>query len=69
MLVAEALEKLKRDPEPEAAFMEIGRQLTPGYKVQTAVDTEHALIVAQTVTTGEVVKNGKCLSVSPRCQP
>jgi len=26
--------------------MKIGRQLTPGYNVQTAVDTEHALIVA-----------------------
>jgi len=38
--VAEALEKLKSDPEPEAGFMKIGRQLTPGYNVQTAVDTE-----------------------------
>jgi transposase len=28
--VAEALEKLKSDPEPEADFMKIGRQLTPG---------------------------------------
>jgi len=41
--VAEALKKLKNDPEPEAGFMKIGRQLTPGYNVQTAVDTEHAL--------------------------
>src|SRR5579864_3789972 len=49
--VAEALKKLKNDPEPEASFMKIGRQLTPGYNVQTAVDTEHALIVAQKVTT------------------
>jgi hypothetical protein len=48
---AEALEKLKSDPEPEAGFMKIGRQLTPGYNVQTAVDTEHALIVAHKVTT------------------
>src|SRR5881409_1233477 len=31
--VAEALEKLKSDPEPEASFMKIGRQLTPGYNV------------------------------------
>ena len=49
--VAEALKKLKSDPEPEAGFMKIGRQLTPGYNVQTAVDTEHALIVAHKVTT------------------
>jgi transposase len=49
--VAEALEKLKNDPEPEASFMKIGRQLTPGYNVQTAVDAEHALIVAHNVTT------------------
>jgi transposase len=49
--VAEALEKLKSDPEPEAGFMKIGRQLTPGYNVQTAVDAEHALIVAHKVTT------------------
>jgi transposase len=49
--VAEALEKLKSDPEPEASFMKIGRQLTPGYNVQTAVDAKHALIVAHRVTT------------------
>jgi Transposase DDE domain len=49
--VAEALEKLKSDPEPESGFMKIGRQLTPGYNVQAAVDTEHALIVAHKVTT------------------
>jgi transposase len=49
--VAEALKKLESDPEPEASFMKIGRQLTPGYNVQAAVDTEHALIVAQKVTT------------------
>jgi transposase len=48
--VAEALEKLKNDPEPEASFMKIGRQLTPGYNVQAAVDVEHALIVAHNVT-------------------
>ena len=49
--VADALEKLKSDPEPEAAFMKIGRQLTPGYNVQTAVDAKHGLIVAHKVTT------------------
>ena len=49
--VAEALKKLKSDPEPEASFMKIGRQLTPGYNVQTAVDAKNALIVAHKVTT------------------
>jgi transposase len=49
--VAEALKKLQSDPEPEASFMKIGRQLTPGYNVQTAVDAEYALIVAHKVTT------------------
>jgi len=49
--VTDALEKLKSDPEPEAGFMKIGRQVRPGYNVQTAVDTEHALIVAHQVTT------------------
>jgi transposase len=49
--VGEALKKLQSDPEPEARFMKIGRQLTPGYNVQTAVDAEHALIVAHKVTT------------------
>ena len=34
-VVADALDKLKSDPEPEASFMKIGRQLTPGYNVQT----------------------------------
>ena len=48
---AEAMKKLKSDPEPEVGFMKIGRQLTPGYNVQAAVDTEHALIVAQKVST------------------
>lgn len=38
--VTEALKKLKSDPEPEAGFMKIGRQLTPGYNVQAAVDTK-----------------------------
>src|SRR6266567_5300540 len=42
--VQAALEKLKHDPEPEARFM---RGQGPAYNVQTAVDAEYALIVAQ----------------------
>jgi transposase len=49
--VAAALEKLKQDPEPEARFMRTTDGKRPAYNVQTAVDTEHGLIVAQKVTT------------------
>lgn len=49
--VAAALEKLKAHPEPEARFMRIGGEVAPAYNVQTAVDAEHALIVAHEVTT------------------
>jgi len=48
--VQAALEKLKSDPEPEARLMRLANGFAPGYNVQTAVDTEHALIVAQKVT-------------------
>jgi transposase len=48
--VAAALEKLKNHPEPEARFMRSGSSKIPAYNVQTAVDAEHALIVAQQVT-------------------
>ena len=49
--VAAALEKLKRHSEPEARFMRTTSGHVPAYNVQTAVDAEHALIVAQQVTT------------------
>ena len=50
--VAAALEKLKHDPEPEARFMRLAHgNLAPAYNVQTAVDAEHGIIVAQQVTT------------------
>jgi transposase len=49
--VAAALEKLKNDPEPEARFMRLANGHAPAYNVQTAVDAEHAIIVAQQVTT------------------
>jgi transposase len=49
--VAAALEKLKNDPEPEVSFMRTAHGKAPAYNVQTAVDAEHALIVAHQVTT------------------
>jgi transposase len=47
--VQAALEKLKQNPEPEAGFMLVRQQALPAYNIQTAVDTEHALIVAHAV--------------------
>lgn len=44
-----AIEKLKRNPEPEASYMLIRQTALPAYNVQTAVDAEHALIVAHAV--------------------
>lgn len=50
--VATALEKLKQDAEPEARLMRMAHdQFAPAYNVQTAVDAEHGIIVAQQVTT------------------
>lgn len=49
--VAAALEKLASDPEPEAGFMRSAHGKVPAYNVQTAVDAEHALIVAHAVST------------------
>lgn len=47
--VQAAIEKLKQNPEPEAGFMLVRQQALPAYNIQTAVDTEHALIVAHAV--------------------
>ncbi len=47
--VQTALEKLKQHPEPEAGFMLMRQTSLPAYNVQTAVDAEHALIVAHSV--------------------
>jgi transposase len=44
--VQAALEKLKQNAEPEAGFMLVRQQALPAYNIQTAVDAEHALIVA-----------------------
>lgn len=57
--VQSALEKLKNDPESEARFMRLGNGTAPAYNVQMAVDSEHALIVAQRVT-AEATDN-RCL--------
>lgn len=48
--VSAALERLQQHPEPEARFMRTPDGKLPAYNVQTAVDAEHALIVAQRVT-------------------
>lgn len=48
--VQAALEKLKQHPEPEVGFMPVAKTKAPAYNVQTAVDAEHALIVAHAVT-------------------
>lgn len=47
--VQAALEKLKQHPEPDAGYMLVRQTALPAYNVQTAVDTEHALIVAHAV--------------------
>jgi transposase len=47
--VQTAIEKLKQHPEPEAGFMLVRQTALPAYNVQTAVDAEHALIVAHAV--------------------
>ena len=49
--VAEALKKLREDREPEARFMRGRQGKLPAYNVQIAVDSEHAIVVAQQVTT------------------
>lgn len=57
--VQAALEKLKRHPEPEARLMRMAGSFAPAYNVQTAVDAEHALIVAHEVTLE--VGDNRCL--------
>jgi transposase len=49
--VQAALEKLRQDAEPEARFMRTTEGNRPAYNVQTAVDAECGIIVAQEVTT------------------
>ena len=47
--VQAALERLKHHPEPEIGFMVMGRHTQPAYNLQSAVDAEHALIIAHDV--------------------
>jgi len=47
--VEAALKKLSDHPEPEVGFMLMRQNTLPAYNVQSAVDTEHALIVAHDV--------------------
>jgi len=65
--VAEALAKLNRHQEPEAHFMRVGHSHAPAYNVQTAVDAEHALIVAQKVS-GEATDNRSLLPMAEAAQ-
>lgn len=65
--VEAALEKLKSHPEPEARFMRTHDGKRPAYNVQTAVDAEHAVIVAQAVTT-EANDQGSLLPMAEAAQ-
>jgi hypothetical protein len=47
--VQAALGRMKHHPEPEAGFMVMGRSTQPAYNLQSAVDAEHALIIAHDV--------------------
>jgi transposase len=48
--VQAALEKLNQHPEPDVTFMLVRQMALPAYNVQTAVDAEHAIIVAHSMT-------------------
>jgi hypothetical protein len=47
--VQAAVDRLKQHPEPEAGYMLVRQTALPAYNVQTAVDAEHALVVAHAV--------------------
>ncbi len=66
-VVSAALEKLNGHPEPEARFMRVGHGHAPAYNVQTAVDAEHALVVAHQVTT-EATDNRSLLPMAEAAQ-
>jgi transposase len=62
-----ALQKLCNDPEPEARFMRTTEGKRPAYNVQTAVDAECGIIVAQAVTT-EATDNRSLLPMAEAAQ-
>ena len=66
--IAEALKKLQEHKEPEVHFMRstTGAKV-PAYNVQAAVDSEHALIVVQQVTT-EATDNRSLLPMAEAAQ-
>ncbi len=65
--VAAAMEKLNNDPEPEARFMRMATGNAPAYNLQTAVDAEYGIIVAQQVTT-EATDNRSLLPMAEAAQ-
>ncbi len=58
--VEAALKKLNDHPEPEVGFMLMRQNTLPAYNVQSAVDTEHALIVAHDVVLDAADNRCRC---------
>lgn len=65
--VTQALEKLRQHREPEVGFMKTSQGMLPAYNVQTAVDAEHGLIVAQKVS-NEPADNRSLLPMAEAAQ-
>jgi Transposase DDE domain len=65
--VAAALEKLRQHPEPEARFLCTPSGKVPAYNVQTAVESKHALIVAQQVN--DEATDNRCLQPMAEAAP
>ncbi len=65
--VTQALEKLRQHREPEVGFMKTSQGMLPAYNVQTAVDAEHGLIVAQKVS-NEAADNRSLLPMAEAAQ-
>jgi transposase len=65
--VTQALERLRQHREPEVGFMKTSQGMLPAYNVQTAVDAEHGLIVAQKVS-NEPADNRSLLPMAEAAQ-